>query len=61
MFKRFLERKDRTPGKETKEDRKLRLIVETAIEIDKKIKAAEEKQLYIYVVYIQSRQISSKT
>ena len=43
MFKRFLERKGRTPETETKEDRKLRLIVETAIEIDKKIKIAEEK------------------
>ena len=43
MFKRFFGRKDRTPETETKEERKLRLIVNTAATIDEKIKIAEKK------------------
>lgn len=43
MFKRFLGRKDRTPQTETKEERKLRLIVQTAATIDDKIRIAEKK------------------
>lgn len=43
MFKRFFGRKGRTPETETKEERKLRLIVKTAATIDEKIKIAEKK------------------
>lgn len=43
MFKRFLARKERTAEKESAEDRKLRLIVQTAATIDEKIRIAEKK------------------